>query len=47
MAKLNQMQDRVDYLSERHQAEYQHWKTGILARIEAVESAHAMDTSAG
>ena len=41
------MQDRVDYLSERRQLEYQEWKKGILLRIEEMKNAEMMDVSAG
>lgn len=41
-----QMQDRVDYLSERRQLEYQEWKKGILVRIEEMKKDQTMDISA-
>ncbi|KAL8974118.1 MAG: hypothetical protein Q9197_001631 [Variospora fuerteventurae] len=42
-----QMQYRLDYLSEEKRAEYQKWKKGILARIEQIEGAQRIQTSAG
>ena len=41
-----QMQDRVDYLSERRQAEYREWKKGISARIQEMKHAQQTETSA-
>ena len=38
-ADLLQMQDRVDYLSEKKRADYQIWKKEFLARIDRMEKA--------
>lgn len=42
-ANREQMQDRVDYLSEPKIREYEAWKKGILLRCEEIERTRQMD----
>ena len=43
---VQQMQDKVDYLSEERRLGYVTWKQDILARIERREGEQHMDVSA-
>lgn len=46
-ANIYQMQDKVDYLSEKRRHHYQEWKKGILLRIEELKQAEEMNLGAG
>lgn len=41
-----QMQDKVDYLSEKRRLHYQEWKKGILLRIEDLGQRNEMEEEA-
>lgn len=41
------MQDKLDYLSEARQRDYQKWKKDMLIRIERQENEHEMNGSDG
>lgn len=41
------MQDRLDYLSEGRQRDYQRWKKDMMIRIESMEKEHEMNVSSG
>ena len=47
MLIVHQMQDKVDYLSEKRRRHYQEWKKGILLQIEELRHAEEMKLRAG
>ena len=43
----NQMQDKLDYLSEGRQRDYQKWEQDMMTRIDRMEKEHAINVSDG